>query len=74
MNKDQLIAKQQLEIEDLKEKLTNAINNAKLISQQMYNVWWPLNDNRLQFNLEQRNFLRNIAFLADDTIPDVENP
>lgn len=53
MTKDELLAKQQLEIEGYKAKL---IENAKILRKihgKFYNIGQPLNDNVMQFNKEQ---------------------
>jgi len=53
MNKDALIAKQQLEIEDYKETAnSNRIIRGDL-REHFIGIGQPLNDNRLKFNKEQ---------------------
>lgn len=58
MTKDELITKQQLEIEEMKENLKSDSEIRWNLISMFYAVWWPLNDNILQFNLEQRKWLR----------------
>jgi len=53
MNKEQLITKQQLEIESLKETISMYKEDAEAIDSILYCVWWPLNDNVLWFTKDQ---------------------
>lgn len=57
MNKDQLIAKQQLEMEELKERIEEYQDTLKQIYYAMYNIGAPLNDNILNFNTKQLDYL-----------------
>ncbi|MCK5560132.1 MAG: hypothetical protein KAJ51_06045, partial [Thermoplasmata archaeon] len=52
--RDHLIARQQLLIEDLKEQLGAVAVQHKQVYNLLFNIGAPLNDNRLEFNLEQR--------------------
>ncbi len=59
--KEKLIAKQQLEIENLKQQVLDYNECMIAIHGLLFNVGAPLNDNVLQFNQEQRRVLRRIA-------------
>ena len=66
MTKDELITKQQLEIEHYK---TQADANAKIksgIIGKCYNMGQPLNDNILQFNTKQQKWVWDVVKLAED--------
>jgi len=67
MNSEQLIVKQQLEIETLKETNNDMKKVLKNIVFSCYAIWWPLNDNVLLFSKEQRVFIRGIADTAAAT-------
>jgi len=60
MIKNQLIAKQQLEIETLKERVDECEEVLAAICMSLVNIGGPLNDNRLQFDVKQRAFLHEI--------------
>lgn len=65
MTKDELIAKQQLEIEDYKAKL---IENTKIVREikcKFYNIGAPLNDNVLQFNKDQIKWCFQVVELVE---------
>jgi hypothetical protein len=65
MTKDELIAKQQLEIEDYKAQL---IENTKIgleIKGKFYNIGAPLNDNILQFNKDQMRWCFQVVELVE---------
>ncbi len=53
MTEKELIAKQQLEIENLKETLRSAYESFSLINGILYNIGAPLNDNCLEYSREQ---------------------
>ena len=53
MTKDELISKQQLEIEEYKQKLIENSEIKKDLEMRFYAMGQPLNDNCLQFNKEQ---------------------
>lgn len=53
MTKDELIGKQQLEIEELKEKLSHAKENLRNIRRILICVGGPLNDNFHQYTKKQ---------------------
>lgn len=57
MNKDELIGKQQLEIEELKDKVDEFAARLDKIHSALYCIGGPLNDNILNFNNEQRIYL-----------------
>lgn len=61
MNKNDLIIKQQIEIEELKSSLQEYEDVLKGVSGMLFSVGAPLNDNILNFNKEQRAFLHRIA-------------
>ena len=65
MTKDELIAKQQLEIEDYKAQL---IENTKIgleIKGKFYSIGAPLNDNILQFNKDQLKWCFQVVELVE---------
>ncbi len=65
MTKDELITKQQLEIEDYKLKFAE---NSKLCTEIVgcfYNIGAPLNDNILQMNKEQKLFCLKVVDLVE---------
>lgn len=72
MTKEELIAKQQIEIEEQKIEIFNHIESAKTIYMLAYGVGWPLNDNILSFNKEQRDFIRRMVNQIEDIIPNNE--
>ena len=53
MNKDELIAKQQLEIEHLKEKVAIADKCRKKLHMVIFCIGGPLNDNKYRYTKEQ---------------------
>ncbi len=53
MTKEELIAKQQIKIEEYKEMINENIKLKKNLKNMFYSVGEPLNDNKLQFNKEQ---------------------
>jgi hypothetical protein len=53
MTKDELITKQQLEIEEYKQKLIENTELKKDLEMRFYAIGQPLNDNCLRFNKEQ---------------------
>lgn len=57
MNKDKLIAKQQFEIENLKETKRNYEYALECIHGALFSIGAPLNDNVLGFNSEQKRYL-----------------
>ncbi len=59
--KDKLIVKQQLEIEELKQRIVDYNECMIAINGLLFNIGAPLNDNILQFNNEQRKVLHKIA-------------
>ncbi len=60
MTESELIAKQQLEIENLKEWLEEYKDSMQRIHGLLFNIGAPLNDNILGFNKEQRLYLHKI--------------
>lgn len=59
----ELITKQQLEIESLKQQIVDYNESMISIYHILYNIGAPLNDNVLQFNFEQRKVFHKIAKL-----------
>ena len=53
MTKDELIAKQQLEIEELKEENAGLRADHEKIYYRLYNIGGPLNDNVLNYSKKQ---------------------
>lgn len=69
---EELITRQQVDIEEKKILISEAVESAKTIYMLAYGVWWPLNDNILWFNKEQRDFIRRIVNQIEDIIPNDE--
>lgn len=61
MTKNELIAKQQIEIEELKIANKHNSESFRTIHNMLYGCGAPLNDNCLNFNREQRDYLRLIV-------------
>lgn len=53
MTKDELITKQQLEIETLKEQVAAHKDREQQVFYVLYSIGAPLNDNKLRFSKEQ---------------------
>lgn len=66
MTKDELISKQQLEIEALKKRLKLATQDKDEIISILVCVGGLLNDNFLQYSIEQRKPLHRILELAEN--------
>lgn len=65
MSKDELITKQQLEIEEYRVLFTDIANVRDKLMGQLFSIGAPLNDNRLQFNAKQRIWCHEVASLVD---------
>lgn len=65
MTKDELITKQQLEIEEYKIILQENKKLLKLLRGKFYNIGQPLNDNVLQFNKEQQRWCFEVFNLIE---------
>jgi hypothetical protein len=65
MTKDELIAKQQLQIEDYKARLIENTKIGREIKGKFYNIGQPLNDNILQFNKDQIKWCFQIVELVE---------
>jgi hypothetical protein len=65
MTKDELIAKQQLEIEDYKAQLIENTKIGREIKGKFYNMGAPLNDNILQFNKDQMKWCFQVVELVE---------
>ena len=65
MTKDELIAKQQLEIEDYKAQLIENTKIGRDIKGKFYNIGAPLNDNILQFNKDQMKWCFQVVELVE---------
>ena len=65
MTKNDLIAKQQLEIEHLKIRLARANEDKQKITSALICIGGPLNDNKLGYSVPQRNYLQQILDLAE---------
>lgn len=70
MTHAELIKKQQIEIEENKMKISDVSESAREIYMMAYWVWWPLNDNILWFNKEQRDYVRRMVSKIEDIIPE----
>jgi hypothetical protein len=67
MNHKELIADQQLEIANLKEKIDQYVESFNEIYKDLYCIGAPLNDNKLKFTADQLLVFRRIArCLPDD--------
>ena len=66
MTKDELIVKQQLEIEKYKEMLEENKKLKSKIIGKFYGCGQPLNDNVLQMNKEQMKWCFEVVGLAED--------
>lgn len=62
MTNDELITKQQLEIEELKTLIKENESQKEKVHCLLFNIGAPLNDNLLNFNKEQRRWLYQIAY------------
>lgn len=65
MTKDKLITKQQLEIEEYKQKLIENAEIKKDLEMRFYAIGQPLNDNYLQFNKEQLKWCFKTVVLVE---------
>ena len=65
MTKDELIAKQQLQIEDYKQMLEENTELKKDLTMMFYAIGQPLNDNVLQFNKEQHKWCFKVVELVE---------
>jgi len=65
MTKDELIAKQQLEIQHYKAKLIENTKIGREIKGKFYNIGAPLNDNILQFNKDQMKWCFQVVELVE---------
>jgi hypothetical protein len=66
---EELIGRQQLEIEDLKRKLASAMADKHNIATHLVCIGGALNDNRLGYTKEQRHDLRAILVWAENDLP-----
>lgn len=67
MTPEQLITKQQLEIESLKESLSSATKRLKEIHLRMICIGGPFNDNKHGFTKSQLSFLHPIVETSKTT-------
>ena len=65
MNKNDLIARQQIEIEELKKTATISDTKKAAISHIIYAIGAPLNDSKLNYTKEQRRPFHRIAEILD---------
>lgn len=61
MTEQELITKQQLEIEELKQENEHIKEQMRNIYKIIYGIGGPLNDNKAQFNERQRDYFHNIV-------------
>ena len=66
MTKDELIAKQQLEIEEYKQMLKENTKLKRDLVMMFYAIGQPLNDNILQFNKEQHKWCFRVVELIEE--------
>jgi hypothetical protein len=65
MTKDELIAKQQLQIEEYKEILKLNKELKRKIEGKLFNIGQPLNDNVLQMNKDQKKWCFGVVELVE---------
>jgi hypothetical protein len=65
MTKDELITKQQLQIEEYKELMKDNKELRSQIIGKFYNIGQPLNDNVLQMNKKQMGWCFKVVELAE---------
>lgn len=65
MTKDELITKQQLEIEEYKQALKENAQVIKSLTGKFYNIGQPLNDNVLRFNKDQQKWCFGVFALVE---------
>ena len=65
MTKDELIGKQQLEIENLKIRLAWANEDKQKIKSALICIGGPLNGNKLDYSVQQRNYLQRILEFSE---------
>jgi len=65
MTKDELIAKQQLQIEEYKEILKLNKELKRKIEGKFFNIGQPLNDNVLQMNKDQKKWCFGVVELVE---------
>lgn len=66
MTKDQLIAKQQLKIEEYEEMLKKNAEIKDILMGCFYNIGEPLNDNILMFNSDQKKWAHATVKLVEE--------
>lgn len=64
MTQDELVAKQSLEIANLKEMLTDRQKRLRDIDRMLHCIGGPLNDNVLEYTSKQLGPFRRVAELA----------
>jgi SMC interacting uncharacterized protein involved in chromosome segregation len=65
MTKDELISKQQLQIEGYKQMLEENTELKRDLEMMFYAIGQPLNDNVLQFNKEQQKWCFRVVALVE---------
>lgn len=65
MTKDELISKQQLQIEEYKQMLQENTELKRDLEMMFYAIGQPLNDNILQFNKEQQKWCFRVVALVE---------
>ena len=65
MNKDELISRQQIEIWDLRKKVSGFEMAAIEVYGIIFGIGGPLNDNKLGYTKEQKHDFRKIAEAMD---------
>lgn len=66
MTKEELITKQQLQIEEFKENFEENSRIQSEIIGKFYNIGQPLNDNKLQMNKDQKRWCQRVVDLAEE--------
>ena len=65
MNKDELIVKQQLKIEEMETDIKGYEDSIEQVYSLLFSIGAPLNDNILEFSPKQREVLHKIAGALD---------
>ena len=73
MTNEELITRLTKQNEEMKDILKECFDDAQSITSSLYSVGGPLNDNILNFNKEQRNFLRRIDVFAQNIMDLIPN-
>ncbi len=73
MTKNELIAKQQIQIEEYKAMLDENSEIIKSLNGKFYSIGAPLNDNVLQFNKDQQKWCFGVVELIEELRHTINN-